>query len=218
MALATQTYLSAGNLGYLRLLGQTYAVEVRGVSKDTIWVSFPGKSYPVEGAGADLEFHEPSGFTSYHTRVVLGSEDQDGILLQRSEAATKLKNRRSWRVPVEVEVAIEHDGVKVAKPGRLRDVSSDGAQIDAVEDLDIETAVTLRFTLSGVPPITAPAIVIHKRSKVLSRTIHYGVRFRNIGPMDRKSLTTFLYRAIRERYAAELREMYPPRSTPSKPK
>ncbi len=202
-----------GNTCYLRVMDRRYLSEIRGVAKDTVWVSFPGANYPIEGMGVELEFHAFDGFVRYHTRVAIGPKKKgDGIVLQRTEAATRLKHRRSWRVPVSLPARIQSgDDVSVQR-GRILDLSSEGALLQAMAGIGVGSPIAVDFALPGKPRLLVRAMVIHSGEAKKAGQRCYGLRFTEIPPEARDSLTWFLWGKIKRIYSAEIRELYPRRA------
>lgn len=213
------TSFEVGKTCYLLVMGSRFLSEIRGVAEDTIWVSFPGVDYPIEGMGVELEFHDLDGLVRYHTRVAIGpKEPGDGIVLQRAEAATRLKHRRSWRVPVDLPAQIPAGDDGPVQQARLLDLSGEGALLEAAAGLEIGSAITLSFTLPEQPSHAFNARIIHSGEAEQPGQCHYGLLFTEVSHEARESLTWFLWGEIKRTHRAELRELYPRRTTGRKKK
>lgn len=204
--------LQVGKQCYLRLLNQTYLVEIIGLAEDTIGVTFPSANFPVEGMGAELEIHDREGFLCFHTRVAIGPKELgDGIVLQRAEAATYLKHRRTWRVPVDFKVKLRRSSDGVRGNGRLVDLSSEGALMETQAAFAQGDDLAMKFRLPGRLSSTVQARIIHWREAAGPGYARAGLRFSAVPPDARRALTKFLYARIRVLYRPQLKAMYPKR-------
>ena len=210
MEAGTASPLRVGNECFMLVMDQRYFVEILGITTDTVWVSFPASNYPLEGMGAELQFHTDDGFSTFHTRVAKGPEKKgDGVILQRAEAATYLKHRRSWRVTCDFPVMINTLKEARLHEARLVDLSVEGALVEAKSEFETGEILNVSFTLPQHPTRALRARVIHYDPPTVLRSGKLGLRFTDVPPDSRESLTVFLYREIRERYPKELRAMYP---------
>ncbi len=207
--------LREGNECYLKVMDQKFFSKILGVADDTVWVSFPGADYPTEGMGVDVEFHDFEGFLCYHTRVVIGPKQTgDGIILQRSEAATYMRHRRSWRVSTDLPGEMGRGESKAAV--RVVDLSADGAQIDSPKPFDVGTGLHFTFSLPEKPPCTVSCRIIRCSDGKVSGSWIVALLFTDVPDSVRPSLTWFLYKRIRKEHAQELADMYPRSKRPAK--
>jgi Tfp pilus assembly protein PilZ len=206
----TASPLHVGNECFMLVMDQRYFVEILGLTKDTVWVSFPASNYPLEGMGAELQFHSNNGLSIFHTRVAKGPEKKgDGVILQRSESASFLKHRRSWRVACDLSVMINTLNEARLHEAQLVYLSAEGALVETRSEFDSGELLNVSFTLPNQPTRALRARVIHYDSATMLRSGKLGLRFTDVPPDSRETLTIFLYREIRERYPKELRAMYP---------
>ncbi|MEK7792887.1 MAG: PilZ domain-containing protein [Candidatus Hydrogenedentota bacterium] len=203
-----ESVLREGSSCFVRVGYARHRVVIRGVAKDSIWISWPDAELPSEGTGADLEFHAPSEFLCYHTRVVLPPTDtESGVVLQRSESADYLKYRRSWRVPTDLPAqlrAVEEDRIW---PGRVVDLSADGALVNTDAEIGDNRLFVFSMQFPGRGPNAASGRIVHRVHD--GGVVRLGVRFERLPRDTRHTLTWFLYKEIRRLYPEQLRELYP---------
>lgn len=212
MEAQTTSPLHVGNECFMVVMDHRYFVEILGITTDTVWVSFPASNYPIEGMGAELQFHTPDGCSTFHTRVAKGPEKKgDGVILQRAEASTYLKHRRSWRVTCDLPVMINSLSEARLHEAHLVDLSAEGALVESQSEFEPGDLLNVSFTLPQHPTRALRARVIHYDPPTMLRSGKLGLKFTEVPPDSRESLTVFLYREIRERYPKELRAMYPRR-------
>ena len=203
--------LAAGVEAVLCFNGQRYLVEILGTAEDAIWTTFPEGDAPAEGTGVALTVPGPDGPLYYHTRVGLRpGVGRAGVVLRRTEAATHLKHRRSWRVQVSLPAELSAVKRPLEGSAEITDLSLTGGMATTRIPFEIGELVTVEFKLNGGEPLRAGARVIHygpcDDDKGLCRA---GLRFVKMKPSTRWALTQYLYRIIRDQYAPQLREMYP---------
>ena len=214
MTADAQSGLQVGRECFLRVMDQRFYVEILGVAKDTIWVSFSASDYPLEGMGAELEFYDHGGFLCYHTRVAQGPKKKgDGVLLQRAEAASYLKHRRTWRVTCDLAVWIWTQTGGSPESARLVDLSAEGASIETATEYPVGTPLDMSFTLPGKTTEMLGARVIHIEPPGILREAKLGIKFIEVKKEAREALTYYLWAKIREKYPRELQSMYPRRSS-----
>lgn len=205
-----QDALRAGNTALLKVTNRRFLVTVLDLAKETIWVSFPGADYLVEGMGVELEFHDRDGFLRYYSRVVIPPKNVgDGVVLQRVETAQVIRHRRTWRVPTHLPVHLRDPVDNRQWSGRLVDLSAEGGLAlthAAVEAAGAELEAAVEFPEHGLVRLLAK--VIH--TTPADRLYRVGLYFTKISKTNRDRLTAYLYPRIREHFQAELRELYPP--------
>jgi c-di-GMP-binding flagellar brake protein YcgR len=92
---------------------------------------------------------------------------------------------------------------------QLVDLSAEGALVETRSEFDSGEILNVSFTLPSQPTRALRARVIHYDAPTMLRSGKLGLRFTEVPPDSRETLTIFLYREIRERYPKELRAMYP---------
>ncbi len=209
----TLTLLQKGRRCFVRLMGRLHQVEILGVEDKTIWVSFHGKNYPVEGIGVDLEFHRDTGYVSYHTRVLRGaSHPGDGLLLERSESIEERHHRQSWRVSTDMVVAVHVEGAPRAFSARMVNLSTGGMAIQTYARLPLHSAVAIQADLPNQPGLHLQGRVVHgKEGTALTRNPNqqYGIKFSGLSKETARALTYYLWGRIRESKPEALKALYP---------
>jgi hypothetical protein len=209
-----QNPIQTGNTGFLSIMNSRFLVEIRGVERIQIWVSFPGVNYPVAGMGGRLEFHNERGFVAYNVQVIrYADRPEDGIILERSESAEQRTHRSAWRVPTDINVAFRTPNSTEVFSAVMEDLSADGCLLRAVPVLSVRTPVEISFPLDrqhGNQVVEARVCYVQEESELRSPVgLRYGLRFTKVPPETRRLLTLFLYHHVRRLYPKEVAAMYP---------
>ena len=202
--------LQIGRECYLKAVGRVVVVEILGINKETILVSFPTADSIGEGTGVELVFHDADGFMTYHARVAVGPKNtSSGIMLQRSESPSHMKKRRDWRVPTDFPIWIRNQENTEKYKGVMRDLTAHGASIatDAALEAGDILDMTLKFP-DGLPQIIHVQIVYADKTKD-DEAYRFGVRFIDMNKNVRETITWYLYEKIQEIYPDQLRALYP---------
>jgi hypothetical protein len=206
--------IRCGNTGILCLMDTRFLVEILGVERNQIWVTFPGVCYPLAGMGGRLEFHHDTGFIAYNVQVLHYAEHPaSGIILERSESADQRTHRTSWRVPTNIEVVFRTPHSPEHFTAVMEDLSAEGAQLRAHAVLPVRTVLELGVALDrehGQQVIEARICYAHEEAGPRNPgALRYGVRFTNMPPATRRLLTLFLYHHVRKLYPRDVAAMYP---------
>ena len=211
MPISSQIPLQVGRRCHLRALGRLLIVEVQGISGDTIWISYPFSEPLEEGTGVELEFHHVGGFVGYHARVAVALRHSgNGIMLERCETSIGRFERRDWRVPADFSVWLRRPGSKEKLRGRLLDLTEQGARAEISSDFQAGELVELIIQLPQSAAHLLVAQVMYCEDRRIDGARHLGLRFVEVDKRARDAITWFLYDRVRELYAEEVRDMYPP--------
>ncbi len=210
----SQHSLQIGKTAYLSLGENRFLVEIRGLDRNMIWVTFPGANYPIAGVGGRLEFHSETGFLAYNVQVLrYADRPGEGIILERSESADQRTRRTSWRIPTEINVMFRTPNSEELFDAVMEDLSADGCQVRANPVLSVRTPVELTFALDrqhGNQVVEARVCYVQDESDLQSpKGLRYGMRFTRIPPENRRLLTLFLYHHVRRLYPKDVAAMYP---------
>lgn len=201
--------LKVGRECTLRAVGRVLLVEILGMARETIWISFPSQDPLAEGTGVELEFHNEGGYICYHARVAAGPRNtSNGIMLERSETASHMQRRREWRVPMNFSIWLRKHGEEDAHKAQMRDLSADGALIHTLASLEAGEMVDLAFQLPEYPTVRlrARAVYCDDTKAGYSR---FGLRFEEMPHQTRESITWYLYDRIHALYPEQLQDLYP---------
>lgn len=191
-------------------------VEVLGLSDESIWVSYPTSDVIKDGTGVELSYHTDNGFIGFHARVSAGPKlSQTGIMLERTESARDNKERRNWRVPCNFEARVQLADQESSHPGRIVDLTIDGAMIYCSATLAPASMVTLTFALPKRETTTITSQVVYVDSSNDGASNRYGLRFVKVPHEGKVGLTWYLYEQIQHIYPKQLGALYP---KPPKPK
>jgi len=211
VSVSSQMPLQVGRRCHLRALGRLLIVEVQGISGDTIWISYPFSEPLEEGTGVELEFHRSDGFMGYHARVAVALRHSgNGIILERCETSVARYERRDWRVPADFSVWLRRPGSKDKLRGRLLDLTEQGARAEIASEFQAGELVELIIQLPQFAAHLLVAQVMYCEDKQFDRVFHLGLRFVDVDRRARDAITWYLYDRVRELYAEEVRDMYPP--------
>lgn len=206
-----QPTIQVGCECHLRVEKILHTVEILGLGKNTIWVSFPSNPTPKPGTGVELELHNTAGFVRYYTRVTQSnSTPGGGVMLERAETATYMKRRREWRVPTDIPAKLRVVDDPTTYPAQVVDLSSEGARIesDAVLAPGEVVGIVLKLPRGRLSHKFTAQIIYHDKKK-RGKSRAYGVRFLEVSRRTRRSITIFLWKRIRKEYPDELRSLYP---------
>ncbi|MBX3180982.1 MAG: PilZ domain-containing protein [Candidatus Hydrogenedentes bacterium] len=206
--------IHTGNTAFLFMMDQRFLVQIRGVDRIQIWVSFPGVNYPVPGLGGRLEFHHDRGFVAYNVQVLrYADRPEDGLILERSESAERRTHRSAWRVPTEIPVRFRTLDAPDPRAAVMEDLSADGCQLRADALLAVRTPIELRFALDRQHgELVSEGRICYVQEETSLRapaSLRYGVRFTSMSGETRRLLTLFLYHHVRRLYPKEVAAMYP---------
>jgi len=193
-----------GNRCLVSLMGRHFMVEVVEVEKDTISVTFPGCDYPPDGVFVHLEFHDPEGFTHYHTEVVRGPQSREDLLVLSKPGEPKRNvHRDTFRVPTDLTVQVR-DQVHVRKyDALLLDISAGGCLLQTDAPFDFDTSIEITLSLPGEATHTILGQIIHiaetgSRHDGPSRV--FGVKFVGVPSDAASSIGRYVWLRLRDLY------------------
>ncbi len=202
--------LQIGRECYLKAVGRVVVVEILGINKETIWISFPTADSIGEGTGVELVFHDSDGFMTYHARVAVGPKNtSSGIMLQRAESPSHMKKRRDWRVPTDFPIWIRQPGSTEKHKGVMRDLAAHGASLASQAALEAGDLLEMTLKFPDDLPLAIPVQVVYADKTKEGATHRFGVRFVDLDKKARESITWYLYEKIQEIYPDQLRALYP---------
>ena len=205
-----QALLNVGRECVLRSGERTYVVEVMGMAKDTLWLSFPDTDPPRRGNAVLLEVHDEKGFATYRVKILVGPKlTGNGILVERLASLNYMKRRKNWRVPTDFPVWLTGSGDEQRREAVLVDLSYDGARVETREAFNTGEEVALALKLPRRPTHRFDATVVYVNKPRRSGLRRVGLRFDSVSERGRHSLTRFLSKRIQELYPAELHALYP---------
>lgn len=205
-------HLKPGYSVFFRLLGQRFLVEVLEVTHDTITVSFPGESYPVEGMGVDIEVHERTSVLTYHTQVLEPpTTGRPQMLLQRAASLTRRKHRGAWRIPFKADAVLRHSGDPQTQVCIYHDLSSQGALVHTNAGASVGDIVEITLPIpSGPGPwVRAKVLRVEPGTAPLRRKQRLGLVFLEMPAETKRTLTRFLWVRLLELYPREMSSLYP---------
>ena len=207
--------LQVGKECYLRHGERVFAVEVLGMAKYTVWLSFPDVDAPRRGSAVRIEVHDGDGFASYHARMCVGPKQTgNGVLIERRASVVYMKHRKNWRVPVDLPTWIKSLGGEERHEGRILDLCDDGAKLTTKAKFDVGEEVRIVLQLPRAPSHRVVVTVIYCADEKRDGTRSYGLRFDEISDRGRHTLTRFLSKRIQDIYPNDIRVMYPRSSAP----
>lgn len=200
-----------GKVTFVRLMGMRFLVEVESVADDTIAVTFPGSSYPVEGLPAELEFHDLNGVKTYYVQVVSGPRKPgDSMILRRTTSLTRKHHRRGWRVPLNAVTELRKPFDATGHRTLLVDISSEGALAETNGRFEVGDVVEFPLCLPLQSSHVVTGRIVRRDEHVPSEGPHrYGLLFLDTPPPAREALTRFIWDQIRRLYPKELRAQFP---------
>lgn len=206
--------IAVGNTAYLNMMDERYLVQILGTDRNQIWVTFPGACYPLNGMGGRLEFHRPDGLSAYNVQVLRYADGESaGIILERSESADHRTHRTSWRVPTDIQAAIQLDDHGQRYSAVMENISADGTLVRAQPMLAIQTPLRLAFPLDkehGLQVVDGRVCYAHEAEPLAGNPVQrYGIRFTGMSPESRRLLTLYLYHHVRKLYPKDVAAMYP---------
>lgn len=210
----TPVPIRCGNTAFLSIMDSRFLVEILGVERNQIWVTFPGVCYPLANMGGRLEFHNDTGFIAYNVQVLHYAEHPaSGIILERSESADHRTHRTSWRVPTNLDVVFRTPDSPERYSAVMEDLSADGALLRAHPVLHVRTPLEMSFALDrehGQQIVEARICYAQEDAGLQASTaLRYGVRFTHVPAATRRLLTLFLYHHVRKLYPKDVAAMYP---------
>ena len=210
---APQSPLQVGRECRLRTLGREFLVQILGIARENVWISYPSVEVLCVGTGVDLEFHEDDGIIGYHARVaVVPSDPSKGIMLERCETAAHRAERRDWRVPTDLDVEIRCPGAAEAAKARMVNLTDSGTLLTTMAPFNAGDMVEVHFQLPDFAAHRLTAQVIYSDKTRANGINQFGLRFVDMNHGARNAITWFLYGRIQDLYPEILRDMYPPRS------
>lgn len=206
-----QSPLQVGRECILKAVGRILVVEILGIAKDTIWISFPTVDAILEGTGVELVLQGDEGFMSYHARVAVSPKDTSkGIMLERAETASHMKSRRDWRVPVDSSIWIRLKGEEEKFKAQMKDLTPDGALVLTEAPFDAADLLEMTFQLADTPTQHLIAQIVYDDKTKDSGIHRFGLRFVEVERTVKESITWYLYERIQDTHPEQLRGLYPP--------
>ena len=205
-----QTSLKVGRECVLRSGERTYVVEVLGMARDTLWLSFPDTDPPRRGNAVRLEVHDEIGFATYRAKILVGPKlTGNGILVERLASLNYMKRRKNWRVPTDFPAWLTASGDEQRHEAVVVDLSYEGARVETCEAFEPggKVALALKLPRRSTHRFDATIVYVNKPRRNGLRRV--GLRFDSVSERGRHSLTRFLSKRIQELYPAELRALYP---------
>ena len=188
--------------------GKRYTTRILGVARHTVWITFPRVNYSLVGTPVDLELGAGRGGPCFHMQVVLESEEPDGGAVLQRTGMLRAQQRMSWRVPVSFMSKVWQGQSKDTHPVHVLDLSIGGALIKTRANLHLGSMAYIIIALPDERPATISCQIIRGAPQP-DGTRLYGVMFRNVSPQSNRSLTTYLWKALRERYPEAVQALYP---------
>ena len=171
----------------------------------SIRVSFPGKDYPIEGMGVELECHDDTGFTAYRTAVLERPGKDNAIRLKRPQRGIRNQHRDCFRVPTDLTAQVK-DQVHMRKyDAAVLNLSTSGALLRTPAPFDFTTTVELTISLPGQPVHAILAQVMHVAESLDHRgdAEHFlGLRFIGKDSLASRSITQYIQERLRELHPA----------------
>lgn len=183
---------------------RNFVVEILEVHEEQFRISFPGIDYPIAGMLAEIEFHDHSGFSHYQLKVLQGPQKRgDGVWLERPSEAGRIWHRDTCRIDLDLEVEVK-DQVHVNKyPGRLINLSTSGAMVESVVNIDIGATMEIILNLPGEPSHTIVAQIMYASEPVQSDdgpVLTYGTKFVGYDPGAGRAITHFIWDRMKTIY------------------
>jgi hypothetical protein len=203
---AAQTPLRRGERGFLRVMGNPFLVEILGVNGKEVWVSFPGADYPLDGMGAELEFHAETGYLLFHTHVVRGPR-RDGVVLERTESSEHRQHRRHWRIPTDTTVVLRPLHGQKQYTAIMDNLSAGGLLVRAYAEFPLSCVLDMQLPLDdGALHPMRGRVVFSEESGSFENSPRnrYGIHFAEVPPESRRALIWHLYRRMRKVYPQEV--------------
>ena len=213
MSRPSQSPLQVGRECYLHAMGRELLVEILGIARQNIWVSYPSADVLCVGTGLDLTIPTDAGGMAFHARVaVVPSEPAKGIMIERCETAEHRTERRDWRVPTDLSVEVRSPKATEGKAARMLDLTDAGALLTTAARFSAGDMVEMRFQLPDNAPHRVLAQVVYSNKTGAKDCNKFGLRFIQMNRAARSTITWFLYERIQDLYPDVLRDMYPVRN------
>ena len=199
---------SVGQPCVLNIGGTRFDARILGIAHDTVWVTFPKLGYSSVGAPVDLELAAKAEGPSYHTQVVLESDEPEGGAVLQRTGMLRAQQRTSWRVSVDFMSKIWQGESKETHPVHVLDLCIGGALIKTRANLHLGSLATIMLALPDERPFAVPCQII-RGAPEQDGTRLYGLAFRSLPAQASRALTVYLWKAIGDRYPEAVRALYP---------
>ncbi len=194
-------HIQKGNRGYVRSGKNRVAAEILDVRDGIIRLHCESPSGLRDGAGVMLEFRseDPAGVAGYYARVLTASpEAVHELVLLRSASLNREELRANLRVPTDIALTIQSNGLPEAMTGRLLNISAGGAYVETTAPLSRNgrSRVTLRMTEE--PSLLVHGEIIHAGESEAGSGVHRcGVRFSNVEPENARAISWYVWTRVR---------------------
>lgn len=189
--------------------GHKLTTRVSSHTVDTITIN-PGYGVQyIPGEVVQVETAAPGSVVSFLMQVMCQANGMGrGVVLRRNPNAMSNRNRRSWRIPVEMPISVKRSGAPHFIIGRLVNISMEGVQVVSPAALNNGDMVQLQLMLPDnvkclllgkvvrITPIAAPGQASNST----------GILFSPLSRESRNALTYFIWKQIRERHIARKNE------------
>jgi len=190
----------------LHITGRHFMVKVLDVSGDLVRVSFPGQDYPIEGIGANIEFHDENGFYYMPAEVIQGPMDAAGtVVLRRTPQVRRNTHRRSFRVPTDLTVQLKEQVHIRRYTAALMNLSAGGALVLTEAPFDFNSVLDLMLSLPGEQPSRVTCEVVHIAESVSKNNTpvrYLGLRFLDVETETEEAITRYVWQQLRILYPA----------------
>lgn len=196
-------HFQVGNRCLLIIVEQRFLVAIQEVNEDSIRLSYPASQFPVAGMLMEMEFHDELGYARFETELLATPEAVgDGLLVRKPTEHCRTTHRGAWRIPADFNVILKSH----VHPRRYElpviNLSAGGMLIQSEAELDLNDTVELKFLLQGTEKpmnMLGQIMHIHQPDNPEDDPL-VGIRFINSETEDRKSISRYVWRRMRELY------------------
>lgn len=193
-------HIRAGNRGHVRVGGNRFSVEILDVRERIIRLQCEGPASLKDGAGVMLEFAcENVGVAAYYARVLTASPDAaHELVLLRSASLNREELRANLRIPTDIALVAQTNGLPQPISGRLLNISAGGAYIETSAPISRNGRSRITLQMTEDPALQIHGEIIHAgESELGSGTHRCGVRFSNVDPDSARAISWYVWSRVR---------------------
>ena len=201
MTLTLGGHIRKGGRGRVRMGGSAYPAEVMDVRDRVVRLHCEAARLPNDGAGVVLEFDdERSGCVAgYYARVLTASPDSvHELVLLRSASLNREELRTNLRVPADIPLTLETNGLPTPISGKLLNISAGGACIETQGAIGQNGRSRVRLHMTEEPALQVAGTIIHaEETEAGSEVRRIGIRFSEISPEDSRAISWYVWSRVR---------------------
>jgi len=135
----------------------------------------------------------------YYGRVLTASPDSiHELVLLRSASLNREELRTNLRIPTDIPLTVETNGLPNPISGKLLNISAGGACIETLDSIGQNGRSRVRLHMTEEPALQVAGTIVHvEESEAGTGAQRIGVRFSEIAPEDSRAISWYVWSRVR---------------------